>query len=84
MIPWTFNRYVYVRNSTLVVVDPTGTIGDYYSYSGKWLGTDGKDDLKVYFATATRQDDSSTWIDKDSIQRASLSEVLRPKGMRCL
>ena len=74
--PQTFNRYVYVTNNPLVIVDPTGAVGDYYSSSGRWLGTDGKDDLKVYFATETRHDGSSTWIDQNSIQQTSLSAVL--------
>ena len=74
--PQTFNRYVYVTNNPLVIVDPTGAVGDYYSSSGRWLGTDGKDDFKVYFATETRQDDKSTWIDQNSIQQTSLSAVL--------
>src|SRR5690348_4713693 len=59
------------------MVDPTGAFGDYYSSSGKWLGTDGKEDFKVYFATETRHDDNSTWIDQNSIQQTSLSAVLK-------
>ncbi|MCW5959719.1 MAG: hypothetical protein KIS76_06105 [Pyrinomonadaceae bacterium] len=51
----TFNRYVYVGNSPLVLTDPTGLFGDYYDRKGNKLGSDkkgtpGYNDGKVYFA----------------------------------
>jgi hypothetical protein len=75
--PQTFNRYVYVTNSPLAMTDPTGLFGDYWSRSGKYLGSDGKRDWKNYFATETRQDETSTWIDANSIEEASIRDVIR-------
>ncbi len=40
--PQTFNRFVYVGNSPVVVTDPTGLFGDYYDRNGNHLGSDGK------------------------------------------
>ncbi|HWJ26271.1 MAG TPA: RHS repeat-associated core domain-containing protein, partial [Flavisolibacter sp.] len=51
--PQTWNRYVYVLNNPLVMVDPTGKRGDYYDANGNWLFTDNKNDNKVYLVTAT-------------------------------
>lgn len=46
--PQTLNRYVYVLNAPLIMIDPTGEIGDYYDSAGNWLFNDTKNDDKVY------------------------------------
>jgi RHS repeat-associated protein len=46
--PQTWNRYIYVINNPLVMIDPTGEIGDYYDSAGNWLFNDNEPDDKVY------------------------------------
>ena len=77
--PQTFNRYVYVRNSPLVMTDPTGMIGDYYSYNGKYLGSDGKNDHKIYFATEAKRKGDKVFLLTSSIKPTSLSAVLKAR-----
>lgn len=49
--PQTFNRFIYVRNNPLILVDPTGQItGDYYTRDLNYIGSDGKNDGKYYYA----------------------------------
>ena len=49
--PQSWNLYIYVRNKPLILVDPTGMFGDFYEEgTGRWVGTDGKKDDKVYVA----------------------------------
>jgi hypothetical protein len=55
--PQTFNRYVYVRNSPLVMVDPTGMMGDYLDENLNYLGWDGVKDDKLYVVTDGKQKD---------------------------
>ena len=44
--------YTYCAGNPVRLVDEDGMeIGDYYSYSGKWLGSDEIDDNKAYVAT---------------------------------
>ena len=44
--------YTYCAGNPVRMVDEDGMeIGDYYSYSGKWLGSDEIDDNKAYVAT---------------------------------
>ena len=76
--PQTFNRYVYVGNSPLVITDPSGMIGDYYTRDGVWLGHD-KDinDGKVFFASLVSQTDETSYLDKGSIVRTTRAEVMR-------
>ena len=46
----SLSPYVYCADNPLKLVDPNGEeIGDYFSLSGKYLGTDGLNDDKVYF-----------------------------------
>ena len=46
--------YAYCNWNPVKLIDPNGMeAGDYYSYSGKYLGSDGKNDNKIYVATGT-------------------------------
>ena len=53
--------YVYTYANPLKFIDPTGMEGeawdgDYYGKNGKYLGSDGKNDNKVYVADGKRDD----------------------------
>ena len=53
--------YTFVWNSPLKFIDPTGmhgesVDGDYYDSKGKHLGSDGKEDDKVYSASSVKKD----------------------------
>jgi len=78
--PQTFNRYVYVRNSPLVMTDPTGMIGDFFSDTGVWLAHDGKDDGKVYFARLMEDRGAEVDLYRDSIRKTTLDEVIKTQN----
>jgi RHS repeat-associated protein len=79
--PQTFNRYVYVGNSPLVITDTSGMIGDYFSYDGKYLGHDFKNDGKIYFATEIdRTRNGKAIVDRRSIKETTIETVLRTQN----
>lgn len=48
--------YQYCGNNPIMFIDPTGmNHGDYYSRNGEYLGTDGKNDKKVYAADSVNK-----------------------------
>ena len=48
----SLSPYVYCADNPVKLVDPNGEeIGDYFSMSGRYLGTDGKNDDKIYFVS---------------------------------
>ena len=48
----SLSPYCYTADNPVVLVDPNGMfIGDFYDQNGKYLGTDGIDDKKVYVVT---------------------------------
>jgi hypothetical protein len=50
--PQSWNRYAYSYNNPLRYTDPSGMIaGDFYNQDGKYIGTDGNPDDKVYLVT---------------------------------
>ncbi len=55
--PQSWNLYSYVRNSPLIIIDPTGRFGDYYNWDGSWAFTDGINDNRVYQLNETREAD---------------------------
>jgi len=57
--PQSWNLYSYVRNTPLILIDPTGRFGDYYNRDGSWAYTDGINDNKVYVLNETRETDGS-------------------------
>ena len=74
--PQSFNRYVYSINRPLVLSDPSGKVpGDYYSYNGTKLGSDGKNDDKVYFAQLAKRENGDTYVYTDSIAETTIDEV---------
>ena len=53
----SLSPYVYCADNPVKLVDPNGEeIGDYYSYNGKWFGSDGKNDNKAYVVTGKNSD----------------------------
>ncbi len=51
-----YNRYSYCMNNPLKYVDPSGeNYGNYYDIDGKYIGTDGVDDKKVYVVTNKKE-----------------------------
>ena len=45
----SLSPYVYCADNPIKLVDPNGEeIGDFFDYNGTFLGTDGKDDGKIY------------------------------------
>ncbi|UBM61530.1 hypothetical protein LA303_08885 [Candidatus Sulfidibacterium hydrothermale] len=63
--------YNFVQGNPISRVDPDGMLdGDYYGRDGRYLGTDGKDDNKVYVA------DNVTKNDKGIVTNATNSQEL--------
>jgi len=59
--PQSWNLYSYVRNSPVIMIDPTGRrTGDYYDSNGNWIRTDHIKDEKVYSVIEVNESDGST------------------------
>ncbi len=51
------SSYMYCSGNPIGRIDPDGMLdGDYYTFSGQWLGSDGKNDDKAYTATGKNPD----------------------------
>jgi RHS repeat-associated protein len=54
--PQSWNRYTYSYNNPLRYTDPSGMIaGDFYNEDGTKIGTDGKNDGKIYLVTDKKE-----------------------------
>jgi RHS repeat-associated protein len=54
--PQSWNRYTYSYSNPLRYTDPTGMIaGDFYNEDGNKIGTDGKNDGKIYLVTDKKE-----------------------------
>ena len=53
----SMSAYMYCAGNPVILVDPDGReFGDFYTYSGAWLGSDGKKDDKAYVADSQNSD----------------------------
>jgi|GEM_PF-1961942 len=92
IIPQTWNRYIYVLNNPLILIDPTGeVVGDYYDKSGKWIMTDFEKDNKVYVIGSitndadgtTRYDDVVDLTEKFGVTHSQfqiISQIVKKEG----
>mgnify|MGYP002478589962 CR=1 FL=1 len=61
--PQSWNRYSYSYNNPLRYTDPSGMVaGDFYNEDGNKIGTDGKNDGKIYLVTDKK--------DRENIEKA--------------
>ncbi len=91
--PQTFNRFVYVMNSPIVVTDPTGLFADYFYRDGSYAGYDDIEDGRMLWVDETRPcegDECKTYerlcvsctefFDIDEISKAQDAEVARSRS----
>lgn len=60
----------------MVMVDPTGMIGDYFDSQGRRLGDDGIDDGKIYFAEFVKDNGDGNFV-LTNRRETTLEEVLK-------
>lgn len=72
--PWQ-SPYVGFDNNPILLPDPSGgeTEGDFYNKAGKWLGSDGESDDKVYTANSVVKNDAGTVTSADGKKELGMS-----------
>ena len=69
--------YTYCANNPVVLKDPDGReVGEYFDMEGNWLGTDGKNDFRVYFVEDPK---SQAQLKNDAAEKKFTTSSIKSK-----